>query len=347
MVALAQHAAKKMKTSLCGGLVLMALVSSSQALGETVFESSYTRFIGEKYRDNLGSVSLDYSGDHFAESGYSTQIYGRQSFMQSFGPDAYGKSAESLVRRSTIGFDQTIESLSTVGAAYGYSLTTGSAKTENRFYFVRGGHWWNKATILTNVEITESGTDRKSRDYLDRDGFRVLVPGYVSGKIYSLGLTWLATRNCMIMARANTSTSSDRPIADSGSLEGRYFLATTLTALHLKIGAYNDRSAVAQTTDYGQIRGREIEGQIHQHLTDRWIGAFVYRLHWETEVPRAMDSPNVDRNALASQVRLRWRNVTGPVTDNVSEVYGYIGQYQSTEPDSLIRHFGIGGKYVL
>ena len=60
-----------------------------------------------------------------------------------------------------------------------------------------------------------------------------------------------------------------------------------------------------------------------------------------------MDSPNVDRNALASQVRLRWRNVTGPVTDNVSEVYGYIGQYQSTEPDSLIRHFGIGGKYVL
>ncbi len=347
MVALALLAASPGRRRIMSALALTAILPSAHGFSETIAESAYTVFTGDKYLDHLGALRLQYSGDVMSETGYATTISARQSFMQSFAPDAYGTQAETYERRVSVSLDQTIDTLSTVGASCGYSLTTGSSKTENRFYSVRLGHWWNKATLLTNIEMTQSGTDRPARDYGDTDGSRIRTPGSVSGKTYSLGLTWLASTYAMVMASANSSRSSDRPVADSGSLEGRYFLADTLTALHLKLSAYKDRSMVEKTTDYGQVQGRELEGQLHQHLNDQWIAAVVYRRHWETEMLRSAASPNIDRISWSSQVRLRWRHVTGPVTDNVPEIYGYAGQYQSTESDSLIRHIGIGGKYVL
>lgn len=347
MVALAQLAAKAGKLSVIGSLMLVALGTSAVALNETVVESSATRFSGDKYNDSLASLGITHTGDHFAESGYSTQIAAQQILLVSMGPDVYGDETKTLERRGSIAVDQTIDQLTTIGASYGYTLATGASKTFNRYYSGRIGQWWNKATILTSLEVTHSGTDRKSRDYMDTDGLRVVTPKYVSGKNYTLGVTWLATTYAMVIARATVSTSSDRPVSDSGNLEGRYFLSETRTAFHLKIAAQNDRSGVAKNTDYGQIHGRGIEGQIHQHISDQWIGAVVHRRHFETETPRSSDSPTINKSSSASQLRLRWRNVTGPVTENVSEIYGYIGQYQSTDSDSLIRHVGIGGKYVL
>jgi hypothetical protein len=348
VVALALLAAKYLHNRFIAVMLLFAaMFPAGSTLAETVAEAAYTRFVGDKYRDHLGAIRLQYTGDLFADSGFSTLISARQSFMQSFAPDSYGNEVESYERRTSLSFDQTIDTLSSLGASFGHSLTTGSSKTENRFYSIRGGHWWNKATLLTSLEMSQSGTDRKSRDYLDSDGLRVLTSNHVAGRTYSLGLTWLASTYAMVMASANTSTSSDRPIADSGSLEGRYFISDSLTALHLKVSAYRDRAMVERTTDYGQVQGREVEGQVHQHVTERWIAAVVHRRHWETETPRAAELPSIDRKSSSSQLRLRWRHVTGPVTEHVSEVYGYLGQYQSTQADSLIRHIGFGGKYVL
>ncbi len=344
MVALARLAGK---ISTVSTVLFMAWQPTAMALNETVFDASATRFVGSKYKDTLATASVMHTGDHLAESGYSTQIMAQQTLLESYGPDEYGKDMLTLERRGSVNVDQTIDQLTTIGASYGYSLATNTGKTMNRYTSIRGGQWWNKATILTTLEVTQSGTERKVRDYTDTDGLRVLTPSHVSGKNYTLGLTWLATTYAMVMARGTLSTSSDRPVADSGSLEGRYFLSETRTAIHLKLAALNDRNGVKQNTDYGQIRGRGVEGQLHQHLSDRWIGAVVHRLHWETETPRSLESPTIDRNSSSSQLRLRWRHVTGPVTENVSEIYGFIGRYQSTESDSLIGHVGIGGKYVL
>ncbi len=346
MIALARPAAKihlMVARRLC--VVLAALPSVASA--ETVIESALSRSVGKTYSDKMGSLSLSHMGDYISESGYTTQLSMAHNFIESVAPDAYGQDVKSYDRRASLSVDQTIDGLSQVGATIGCNLVTSAGKSNSRFYSLRLGHWWNKATLQTSFEMSQSRSEKKSREFQDTDFRLITTADRVAGRSYSLGVTWLATTYAMILARATTAVSSDRPVADFATLEGRYFISDWRTALHVKVGAYRDRNGVGRGTDYGQIRGQGVEGRLHQHLSDRWIGSLSHRRQWETETPRSNESDKIERYSSASQVRLRWRYVTGPVTENVSEVYVYLGQYKNNEEDSLTRHFGLGGKYVL
>jgi hypothetical protein len=52
------------------------------------------------------------------------------------------------------------------------------------------------------------------------------------------------------------------------------------------------------------------------------------------------------RHTRENRVKLRWRHVTGPVTDDVPEVIVFAGSYYSFADESKINHLGLGGKYV-
>lgn len=326
---------------------LLVGVLPTAALGEAAFESAYTQFFGRKLRADVGALNMRYTGDHLAESGYATQVSVRQTLVKSTKLDISDEEMKSFEQRTSIGLDQTIATLSSIGFNYSHGLTTGFTRSENRYTTLRFGHWWNKSTLLTEVEMTRSQTNRAIRDYLDTDGVRIRTEPTVSGNTYTLGTTWLATTFAMILAKASKSMSSDRPIAHAGQIEGRLFISDTSTAVHLKLGAYNDQSKVEKTTDYGEIHARNIETQLHQHITDQWIAAVIHRRHWEIETPRSSESREISRRTDSSQVRLRWRYVTGPITDSVPEIYAYLGQYITTETQAFIRHIGLGGKYVL
>jgi hypothetical protein len=325
---------------------IFAAVSPPALLAQTKFESAFVRFSGENRIDDMYAASAVTTQELVGEAGQGnlTQVTGSGTFIMSNAPRSDGVGQERVLeRRGSLGVDQTFEKLSTAGVSYGYTGT----KTLSRWYALRAGQWWNKATISTDFEYTKTDADVTSRSYEDTDGYRVVTPSRTLGDRYSLALTWLATTRAIFMASMATSMTSNRPTSNAATVEGRYFFDPTLTALHLIAGGYIDRGPVKKTTDYGRISAREWEAQIHQHLSYQIIGTVSLRNHYETEIPRSPDSTTIHRHSRATQARLRNRFVTGPVTDQVSELYIFTGQYHSVDADKNVNHIGLGGIYVL
>lgn len=339
---------------LMAGLMMLSTSEASLAASASEMrgEVACVRFQGQDRFDNLFAASKSITTELFGESGQGnlTQLQASGTFIKSGAPAEYSESQDiSYERRASLGVTQTLGQLSSLGISTGYtSQTTETSKNSlSRWYSVRVGQWWNKATLLTEVEGFRNNSHQSARSYLDTDGRRVLTPDRVQGNRYSLNVTWLASPQAMVMGSIAKITSVNRPEANAASLEGRYFISSTLTGVHLKVGAYEDTSDVSLKTDYGRISAREWETQLHQHLSDRFILAAVFRDHFEREKPRSIESQSVSRHSRMIQSRLRYRFVDGPVTDMVPELYFFVGQYQSFDAKVIINHAGMGGSYVL
>lgn len=335
---------------------LMVISTSEASLAASASEMrgevAGVRFQGRDRFDNLFAASKLITTELFGESGQGnlTQIQASGTFIKSGTPAEYSESQDiSYERRASLGVTQTLGQLSSFGISTGYTnQTTETSKNSlSRWYSVRVGQWWNKATLLTEIEGFRNNSNQSARSYLDTDGRRVLTPDRVQGDRYSLNVTWLASPQAMVMGSIAKVTSVNRPEANAASMEGRYFISSTLTGVHLKVGAYEDTSDVSLKTDYGRISAREWETQLHQHLNDRFILAAVFRDHFEREKPRSIESKSVSRHSRMIQSRLRFRFVDGPVTDLVPELYFFGGQYQSYDSKVIINHAGVGGSYVL
>lgn len=343
------------------GLYIFSLIAAS--LSPRVFaasatevrgEGSYVRFQGQDRFDDMYATSFTASGEAFGESGSGniTQVTASGTFIRSGTPSTSSESESqvvSLERRLSLGVSHTLSQLSSIGVTAGLTSQSDSEakNTFSRYYSLRLGQWWNKATLLTEFEAARSDSRQPFKRYTDTDGRAVMTPSRVEGNRYSLSLTWLATPQAMLMASLTRATAENRPDAVSGSLEGRYFFMGTLTAFHLKSTAYEDLGEVGRETDFGQISAREYEAQIHQHLSDRIIAVIVQRDHFEVEDPRSVEDDVANRHSKTIQGRLRYRFVTGPVTEMVPEMYVFFGQYNALDSDSKINHVGIGGTYVL
>ena len=359
MVAHVRHAVKNrinvmLTRSIIAVFVALSMteIAYAASTSEMRGELACVRFQGQDRFDNLFAASKSVTGEIFGESGqgHLTQLQASGTFIRSGKPAEYSKSQDiSYERRASLGVIQTIGQLSSFGVSAGYTSQTNdkSQNSLSRWYSVRVGQWWNKATLLTEVEGFRNNSDQAARSYLDTDGRRVLTPDRVQGNRYSLNVTWLASPQAMVMGSIAKITAVNRPEANSASLEGRYFISSTLTGVHFKVGAYEDTGNVSLKTDYGRISAREWESQLHQHLNDQFILALVFRDHFERELPRSVESFSVDRHSRMIQSRLRYRFVDGPVTDMVPELYFFVGQYQSFDAKVIINHAGMGGSYVL
>ena len=333
-------------------LMMLSISEASLAASEMRGEVACVRFQGQDRFDNLFAASKSITTELFGESGQGnlTQIQASGTFIKSGTPAEYSESQDtSYERRASLGVTQTLGQLSSFGISTGYTSQTNnqSKNSLSRWYSVRVGQWWNKATLLTELEGLRNNSNQSARSYLDTDGRRVLTPDRVQGNRYSLNVTWLASPQAMVMGSIAKITSVNRPEANAASMEGRYFISSTLTGVHLKVGAYEDTSDVSLKTDYGRISAREWETQLHQHLNDRFILALIFRDHFEREKPRSIESKSVGRHSRMIQSRLRYRFVDGPVTDLVPELYFFVGQYQSYDSKVIINHVGVGGSYVL
>jgi len=298
------------------------------------------------------AVSAITSGEFFGESGlgHLTQIQASGTFIRTTAPAQYDPTdVVAIERRGSLGISQTFSQLTSLSLSLGFTrqTTSDSKNSLSRWYSLRMGQWWNKATLLTEFESLRADSEQPSRSYLDTDSRRVLTPEKIQASRHSLNVTWLATPQTMLMAGLSKILAENRPNALSFSAEARYFIAPTSTAIHLKTAAYEDTGTVGLTTDYGRVSAREIETQIHQHINDKVILAVVSRDHLEDEIVRSKESDNIKRHSKMLQGRLRYRFVTGPVTDTVSELYFFMGQYNSLDASTKINHAGFGGSYVL
>ena len=328
--------------TLPAALAVIAETSNAQ----TTVESAYVRFKGADMTNDIFAVAASTTSEICGEPGLGniTGVQMSGTFIKSSAPNEK-KTAQvtSLDRRGSIGLSQTFDKLTSASATYGYTATS----YLSRWYAIKVGQWWNKATISTDLGYTKTDANRAVVDHYDTDFARVNTPSNVKGDKYTLSLTWLATTHAMVLGSLSTNKAPDRPTANAETIEGRYFFDATLTAIHLIGGFYDDTAATKLTTDYGRVSSREWEAQIHQHLNDQFIATVALRDHFETETPRADTSPVIHRHSRATQIRLRDRFVTGPVTDQVSEIYVFTGQYGSFDQKQTINHFGLGGIYVL
>lgn len=327
-------------------LLVVSLLASNTSFAQTKLESAFARFSGERRTDDMYSVSAVTTQELMGEPGQGnlTQVTGSGTFIQSNVPALHGVGQDrTMERRGSLGVDQTYEKLTTAGVSVGYMSTSNLS----RWYALRVGQWWNKATISTDFEYTKTNAKATAQDFLDTDGYRIVTPTSVRGDRYSLSMTWLATTRAMLVAGASSTTSSNRPKSLAGAIEGRYFVDQTLTAIHLSGGMYDDKSQVEKNTNFGRVSAREWELQVHQHLCEKLIGTVTLRNHFETEVPRSPATATVHRHGRATQARLRYRFVTGPVTDSVPELYIFTGQYRSVDTKKQVNHLGLGGVYVM
>jgi hypothetical protein len=326
---------------------VISVFVSTTCFAQTKFESAFVRFSGENRTDDMYSLSAMTTQEFIGEAGQGnlTQVTASGNFIQSNVPTEghLGGQLRSTERRGSVGVDQTYEKLTSAGASIGFTGTSVLA----RWYSLRAGQWWNKATISTDFEYTKTNAAATVLNYLDTDGRVVVTPTNVRGDRYSLSVTWLATPRAMVLASSAMSTASNRPKSNSASIEGRYFVDETLTAIHLSAGMYEDKSQVEKNTNFGRVSAREWALQIHQHLSEQLIAAVTMRNHFETEVPRSVESSTMHRHGRAMQASLRHRFVTGPLTDSVPEVYLFTGQYRSIDAKKQTNHFGFGGVYVL
>lgn len=356
-MALAQRVGDRLMTNQKLHIIAICFLATAQAAlaaseTEVRTEGSYVRFQGDKRFDDMFATSLIASGEVFGEPGAGniTQMTASGTFIRSAAPSKTpGFETNSLERRASLGLSQTFSQLTSIGLNAGFTSQSNneSKNSFSRWYSLRLSQWWNKATLLTELEVMRNDSRVPIIDYLDTDGRRVLTPNRIEGNRYSLNVTWLASPQAMLMASLTKIYSDNRPEAISGNLEGRYFITATSSAIHLKTAAYEDSSQVRQDTDYGRISARELEAQFHQHLSDHFIAAIVLRDHLETEKPRSLESDTVKRHSKMTQGRLRYRFVTGPVTEMVPELYIFFGQYNSLDSDTKINHVGMGGSYVL
>ena len=328
-------------------IFVLSVFASTTSFAQTKFESAFVRFSGDNRTEDMYSVSAVTTQEVLGEAGQGnlTQVTGSGNFIQSNVPAAgyAGGQIRSTERRGSLGVDQTYEKLTSAGASIGFTGTSVLA----RWYSIRAGQWWNKATISTDFEFTKTNASAVPKRFLDTDGRVVVTPDNLRGDRYSLSITWLATTRAMVLARSIVSTASNRPKSNAGSIEGRYFVDQTLTAIHLLGGMYEDKSQVEKNTDFGRISAREWELQVHQHLSEKLIASLTLRNHFETEVPRSVETSTIHRHGQATQGSLRHRFVTGPITDSVSEVYIFTGRYRSIDTKKQTNHFGFGGVYVL
>ena len=325
-------------------LALALLADAAHA--QTTIESALVRFQGANITDDLFAIAASTSGEFFGEPGLgnitSAQMSG--TLIKSSRPNEKKTGQiKSLERRGSIGISQTFDKLTSASVTTGYT----SNSHISRWYAFKVGQWWNKATISTEMEYTKTDAHRTIIDHYDTDFARIWTPARVKGDRYTLNVTWLATTHAVLLGSISHTKASDRPNSNAKTLEGRYFIDATLTAIHLKGGFYDDTSQARPTTDYGRISSREWEVQAHQHINDQLIGSLALREHYETETPRADVNPILHKHSRATQLRLRHRFVTGPVTDQVSEIYIFAGQYGSFDQKATINHFGLGGIYVL
>jgi hypothetical protein len=336
-----------------GFMFLVGEVAIGASATEVRTEGAYVRFQGDNRFDDMYALSAIASGEFWGDpgQGHLTQIQASATFIKSGAPALYSSPSEiiSLERRASVGVVQTISQLSSFGVNFGFTSqsTSDSKNSLSRWYAARVGHWWNKATLLTEFEAMRNDSSLPVRSYLDTDSRRVLTPDRVQGSRYSLNLTWLATPQAMLLGAVSKIITDNRPDAISASFEGRYFVNATATAIHLKTAAYEDSSEVGRNTDYGKISAKEFEIQMHQHVTDQIIFAVVSRDHLEQEDPRSLESDLLSRHSKMLQGRLRYRFVSGPVTDTVPELYFFLGQYNSLDSGAKINHAGLGGTYVL
>ncbi len=344
MVVLVRHAAN-WSLAAAGMMAGLGMLYPAEALAQTAVEMSVAQFTGTEINAQLTSLRATTTGDFFGEpgAGYLTSLTVQGAVNATELPDTHGVVSLASERRASAALSQSLGKLTTIGLSSGYIKGSGFS----RFDTINFGQWWNKATILTELSTTWSRSDRLPRDYQDTDGMRVRVAPRADGRTWRLGLTWLARPDLMMIGSASTTTSSDRPKANAETLEGRYFINATLTAIHLGVEAYDDTAKVMKTTDFGRIHARTAYVSLHQHLSDRWIASLAMRDHQESETPRSPESPSLRRHGQELRGKIRWRQVTGPVTDDVSEVFVFGGQYRSLNESSLIQHMGLGGKYVL
>jgi hypothetical protein len=339
VAARAQHAAKAVSilimTGLCGG---------ARAQAQTTAEASIAGFSGKDLSAGVQSLRASTTGDFFFEKErlLPSTVIVQGTVIQTRAKDSYGVEKDSVERRANIGFTQSFGKLTSLSLGTGYVKNTGFSRYSSATF----GQWWNKATILTEVTYSASNSERSSRDYLDTDGFRVVVPPRSDGRTGRFGLTWLARPDLMLITSASTSVSSDRPKSNAVTAETRYFFQPTLTAFHVGYDRYVDTAQVKKTTDYGRVSAWSGLISAHQHLSDQWILSLYEREHFETETPRSADTAVTKRHTRENRVKLRWRHVTGPVTDDVPEVSVFAGSYYSFADESKINHLGLGGKYV-
>ena len=301
-------------------VLVMAFLWTEQSLASTSASLSVASVQGsEKYNGTITSVDLVHE-DNYLQPGEMGWVSGL-SLSVSKDPSSTSQS---------IGVDQGIGN----GVAFGLSLSSTKGKSlgeepksfENSRIAFRSSVWVRENTLRISLDGSLQKTNKEERDFLDTDGRRIKVASDASGKTATLRLTHLTTPTTILMGNVSSTSTSARPTAQSGGVEGRQYITMLKSAIHGAYDIYQDVGEIDTTTDFGQVSAQTQTLRYHQRIPFDMILSSISRWHQEKEIPRSEASYVVYSNHFSQTLGLRWRYVQGSWTNDASEV-GVFGTY--------------------
>jgi hypothetical protein len=194
--------------------------------------------------------------------------------------------------------------------------------------------WFNQDTLKLDLLITKSDNDSPVTDTIDTDVVRVVTPKDVSTDSFSATLTHFTTPTTIIIGSISQGKRSDRPDAQSASLELREFFKSLAGAFHGGIAHYENLGEIKPITLYGTVVANSFFGEWQQRFMDKFIGRFGYRQYLETEDPRATESPVKQLGSDYIYGSLRYRNYDKSWLDQADEYFAFAGYYKSNAPST-------------
>jgi hypothetical protein len=215
------------------------------------------------------------------------------------------------------------------GLGLGFS-SRGSEIASGRSVGLNPYAWFLHETLRVGAGYRRNDDDVHSAEYIDVDAARVITPSELTGEVWTLDTTWLASETTILEASGGSIFKNDRPRADFGTLKVRQYIKPAAGALHLSTTQFKNVGALPPISPIGEVRAQTHEAQWHQRLGSI-VSAIGYRYNIEEHVRRAAPRTAKDVGSDLVWVRAGWRFWQDVWTDPATEIYMSYGNYRSSE----------------
>jgi hypothetical protein len=149
------------------------------------------------------------------------------------------------------------------------------------------GHWWHDDTVQTNVDFSQTSTNRPSDSILDNDFQTVTVASKMASRGATFSVKHLATPTTVWNAGFTRILSSERPRLDAYSVQVKQFIPSITGAVHVSGARLINTGEIGTDTTLGSMTGTQAEVAILKEIVTGTNARASYRYCREDEETRA------------------------------------------------------------
>lgn len=273
------------------GLIAVAISQSSLAHEVAQTFGGYSSSDGEQR--NLGEVAGTFDVASFGTSPVTSASYGLTGSIEHISYRDIAKNDYMLEHFPTARREQQTIGLSTSHTIKKINdVRLGSSWSTDQVTFTRSvnggvGRWWFEDTIQTNVDLSQTITNKPSQSILDNDFQTVTTGSKVNSRGATFSLKHLATPTTVWSAGYTRIISTERPRLDAYSGQIKQFIPQVTGAIHLSGTRLINTGDIGTDTTVGSLAGVQAELALLKEIISGTQARMSYRYCREDEETRA------------------------------------------------------------